>query len=366
MKKNIIPIFISIFLLLSFIVSAQGANESQSSNPDKKKTDSAPDRLSLSGMLTQSVIFLYEDKTPPNTENLVPGNILGTAFIIGIAVKGVKEQFIPFIVTAKHVIVNQNRVLARYSMKLGGKPAFMQYDLEALRNRNDLWEQPKDEGVDIVVFRSLWSDSAKALMIPVEDIATKEIYLSEYIDNGDRIIIPCLLENYPGITQNYPIFRDGSIALISEEPVEFSWRLGDRVIKTKQMVIFINSTVNEGFSGAPVFLWPGIRSTPKGIQFGGKPWLLGVVHGFQPLHRPLIDKDRDLVFVPKPSKEPAPLIGIPKPPRYVAVYSQENSAIGIIFPSWQIIEILQSDVVKKRINEISEEVKNANIKDEKK
>lgn len=348
-----------IFFALTVSVSAQEATKTQSSNHSQNTTEQASAPLSLSSLLAQTVLFLYEDKTPPNSDKLVAGRILGTAFIVSIPVPEEPKKSIPFIVTAKHVIANQTRILGRYSMKTSGEFGFVQYNLEALRKSNDLWEYPEDEGVDIVVFRTLFFESTRAKAIPIDNIASKEDYKSD-INPADRVIIPCLLANYPGTTQNYPIFRDGSIALITEEPIEFSWYFGSKKITTKQRMVFINSTLNEGFSGAPVFLWPVPRSTPKGqLIFGGKVWLLGVVHGFQPIPRQLIDADGEDVTltITKPSKEPPDFLGRPRPPRNVAVFTKENPATGMIFPSWQILDILKSDAVKKRVQEISEEIK---------
>jgi hypothetical protein len=228
-------------------------------------------------------------------------------------------------------------------------------DLESLRNDGDLWEYPNDEGVDLVAFRTLVYDNTKFLPFPVDLIASKDIFTQEHIEVSDRVMIPCLMQNYPGITQNYPIFRDGSIALITEESIPLKWKMGSRIIDTKQRLIFINSTMNEGFSGAPVLLWPGMKLTQGRPTFGGKPWLIGVVHGFFPQRREVIDAEDEPVFLKKPSKEPPNFPGQAKPPRNVPVLSQENSATGIIFPSWQLLDILQSDSVKKRVQQITDE-----------
>jgi hypothetical protein len=147
------------------------------------------------------------------------------------------------------------------------------------------------------------------------------------------------------------IFRDGTIALITEEPVSFTWKLGTRSISTSQRIIFVNSVLNEGFSGAPVFLWPGIRSTPKGSKIGGKPWLIGIVHGFFPQFRNVIDAEGNDVVIRKQESGP---LGQINPPRELFVYSQENPATGIVFPAWRLLDILQRDDVKKRIQELTD------------
>jgi len=354
MRKHFALIVICLLCAVPISSSAQEVRKAEPGDPGGKPPERTSARLSLTSLLTQAIIFLYEDKTPPDSDKLVQGQILGTAFIVGIPHSREAGRSIPFVVTAKHVIANRAKILGRYSLKAGGVPGFAQYDLEALRKNNDLWEHPGDEGVDIVVFRTPFYGITKATPIPIDHIASREVYTSQHIDAADRIMIPCLLAGYPGISANYPIFRDGSIALITEEPIQFTWMYGHERITTKQRVVFVNSTFNEGFSGAPVFLWPGIRLTPQGNTFGGKPWLLGIVHGFQPLLRPVIDGDGENVFLLKRAKID-PNLPVPPKPVNVPVFSQENSAIGMVFPSWQILEILQSDAVKKRIHEISEE-----------
>ena len=309
---------------------------------------------SLSSLLTQTVVFIYEDKTPQNSTSSVPGRVLGTAFIVGVPLPEFPELQVPFIVTAKHVLADSTKVMGRFTTASGGEPAFASYDLNALRQSGDLWEYPNDEGVDIVIFRTVFFQGIKMLPIPLNMLASKDTFVQEQIEVADRIVIPCLMGNYPGITKNYPIFRDGSIALINEEPIAFSWNYGSKKINTRQRMIFVNSTLNEGFSGAPAFLWPGIKLTSKGTVIGGKPILIGIVHGFFPQYRPIIDTEGEPVILKKQSPG---VLGQLNPARDVPVISQENSATGILFPSWQILDILQTDSVKKRVQEIAEEEK---------
>lgn len=350
-------LLLALLLLLTFLPHNANAQESPrpkvvTTGAGQKSEETPATPPSLSNLLTQSVVFIYQDRTPANSSNVVPGKILGTAFIIGIPQPGRPERAFPFIVTAKHVVAGESKILARFTLKSGNEPGFAQYDLERLRRDSDLSEYPNDEGVDLIVFRMPVYDSVKLLMFPIDLIASQETFTKEYIDVSDRVMIPCLMANFPGITQNYPIFRDGTIALITEEPISFTWKLDTREIKTSQRVIFINSLLNEGFSGAPVFLWPGMRSTPKGATIGGKPWLIGIVHGFFPQLRNVIDADGKNVIIIK--QEPG-LPGQVKPPKQLSVYSQENPGTGIIFPSWRLLDIFQCDVIKKRVQELTDE-----------
>lgn len=347
---------------------AQDANKTQPSKEPEQKSSAvelqarpsikaASPPPSLSSILTQTIIFIYQDKTPQNSTDLVPGRVLGTAFIVGVPQPGRPKMSIPFIVTARHVVADQPQVLGRYTPKFGTEPVYVKYDLDRLRKSGDLWEYPNDRGVDIIVFRTLHYENVKYLPFPIDLLASKETFAKEHIAVADRIMIPCLMQNFPGIAQNYPIFRDGSIALIPEEPVSLRWPLGSTIIETKQPVIFINSILNEGFSGAPAFLWPGMRSIPEGgMTIGGKPWLIGIVHGFYPQPRKVIDEDGEEVIWIKPSKEPPDILGQSKTPRRVRVLSQENPGTGILFPSWRLLDILQSDLVKKRVQQLTDEM----------
>jgi len=347
----------TLLLLLTFFLHNASAQEPSlpqtvMTAAGQKSEETVTTPPSISNVLTQGVVFIYEDKTPESSLNLVPGKILGTAFIVGIPAPGRPEKSFPFIVTAKHVVAGKSKVLVRFTLKSGNEPGFAQYDLKELRRSNDLYEHPHDEGVDLIVWRTLVYDRVKFIMFPIDWIASVETFSKEYIDIADRVMIPCLMANYPGITQNYPIFRDGTIALITEEPISFKWELGGRWIPTSQRIIFINSILNEGFSGAPVFLWPGLRLTPKGHRIGGKPWLVGIVHGFFPQRRELIDAEGKIVIIEK--RDPG-VLGQINPPKQVLVYSRENPGTGLVFPAWRLLDILQCDAVKKRVQELMDE-----------
>jgi len=66
-----------------------------------------------------------------------------------------------------------------------------------------------------------------------------------------------------------------------------------------------------------------------------------------PQHRKIIDEDGENLVLIKPSKELPDIFGKTKSPRNVAVFSQENPATGIVFPSWRLLDTLQSDAVEK-------------------
>ena len=159
--------------------------------------------------IASSVIFLFdEDGEDP----------IGTAFIIEYPVPGKSGLRVPLVVTAKHVLGDREVVTGRFSTKSGIVPVHVEYPLADFRRQGDVWEHP-DEGVDLVIFKTPHLDETVYVPIPVEAIASRETYAEEDVKATDRVIFPCLLTKFMGTTRNYPVIRDGSIALIPDEPV---------------------------------------------------------------------------------------------------------------------------------------------------
>jgi hypothetical protein len=277
--------------------------------------------------ISATVIFLFAGDPP---------RAIGTGFIVGFPVDDQPNATIPLIVTAKHVVGDHKKLLGRFSTQAGKSTAFVQYDVDSLRANKDYWEHP-DEGVDIALFRSLHFQETRYVAFPIDFIATKEVFKSEEIHQTDRIIFPALLINFVGSSRNYPVIRDGTIALMPEEKVPLKYRVGSKEIVTQQEVLLLDATSVPGASGSPIFLWPGPRIKGNAFTLGGnKPYLLGVMHGFYPA------APRDLIEV--------------EPAKTAQMYA-ENSGIAIVFPSWRLREILDLPQVTGRISEIVQQKK---------
>lgn len=281
------------------------------------------DMQDIGSTLASAVIFLFAagGQQP-----------LGTAFIVGYPIPGSSQKVVPLVVTAKHVVGDQTKVIGRFTTKEGKTPATVEYDLAALRLAGDLWEH-QDPGVDLLVFRTLHFEQAKYNAVPLDLIASKQTFVAQQIQSTDRVVWPGLLVNFMGSARNYPVLRSGYVALIPDEPVQMRYRVGTRDIETRQEVLLVDGTAVPGASGSPVFLWPGPRLQGGAFAVGGtQPHVLGVLHGFYPA-------------IPREILE----INVSRTARLFA----ENSGVAIIFPAWRLREILESPRIKARIKQIA-------------
>lgn len=255
---------------------------------------------------------------------------IGTAFIVGFPVPGQANQFVPLVVTAKHVVGDYTKVFGRFSTQEGKTTATVEYDLAALRRSGDYWEH-KDPGVDIAVFRTQHYKDAKYEVVPLDLVASKADFQNSQIQTTDRVVLPGLLVNFMGLTRNYPIIRSGTIALIPDEAIPMRYTVGSKTIDTRQEALLVDATAVPGESGSPVFLWPGPRLAGGAFNIGGtKPFILGVLHGFY-------------------TAQPREVRSIQAETRQVYA---ENSNIAIVFPSWRLREIIDSDAVKSRMQRL--------------
>ncbi len=277
-------------------------------------------------ILAGAIIFLFSITQQP----------IGTGFIIGYPISEDGKNFIPIIVTAKHVIGDNNTILGRFSTKEGEVTAFVKYDIKNLKQNNDYWEHPSDEGVDISAFRTLHFSQADYNPLPLDLIATKDIFNELEICETDRIIFPSMLINFMGLSKNYPVVRNGTIALIPKEKVPLKYKVGSKEIITKQEVILVDATSIPGASGSPIFLWPGPRIVNGSFKVGGtKPLLIGIMHGFYPAW-------------------PQEIIELET--TEAKLMYQENSGVAIIFPSWKLNDIFRQEKFLNRIEELKSEI----------
>ena len=286
--------------------------------------------MSFIDAVSTAIVFLFASQNPATAP--IP---IGTGFIVGYPVKINSDQqtteSVPFIVTAKHVLGGFHKVYARFNTDKG-QTQLVEYDLDQIKKNGDFFENV-DPGVDIAVFRTQNFLATKFEVIPLDLIASKKDFVTEEIKQTDRVIFPGLLVNFLGNTQNYPIMKDGSIALIPNEKAPISYYVGMEKIDSQQELIFLNTISIPGLSGSPVFLYPVTRLKHDSLSLGGGKFiLLGIMHGFYPA-------------LPREVQEV-------KTTNSKFVYG-DNSGIAITFPSWRLLEIFESDPLKERVKKLT-------------
>src|SRR5438309_5123807 len=114
---------------------------------------------------SKCVVFLFSE---------VGGTPVGTGFLCGYPTGNDRPgEFVPLVVTAKHIVDNRRSIVARYSMKTGTRPGAAVYDLAELRRTGDYWEH-NDPGVDIAVFRTQAFTETEVSSIPLDLVASRD------------------------------------------------------------------------------------------------------------------------------------------------------------------------------------------------
>jgi hypothetical protein len=281
----------------------------------------------VASSLAKTVVFLFhhKDSLP---ERPPP---LGTGFIIGYPDPDQPDVYVPLLVTARHNLSGKGKLIVRYSTKAGRRPFHLLCDLEEMKRIGDIWEHD-DPGVDITVVRVPHPQESEYEPFPLSLVASAKQFEALDIKATDRVIYPTLLRYFTGESRNYPVMRDGMIALIADEPIPVRSSIDDERRDSNQVVILLDGMSIPGTSGSPVFLSPIPRRRRGNLDLGGtQPWLLGVMHGFA-----LADSRVVVEAGVTPSQV------------------RENAGIAVVFPSWRILEIVYSDQAQRRLGEILE------------
>jgi hypothetical protein len=273
--------------------------------------------------LARSVIFLFAVSGP----TAVP---IGTGFVVGLPVTGDDAAMVPVVVTAKHVLAGQSRVVARFNASDGKTTKEVTFDLSRMRADGDVWEH-SDSGVDLVAFRTLHFQGLDYSPVPLSALASAARLKEDEIKATDGVVFPSLLVNLMGSSRNYPVVRKGQIALIPDAPIPIHYKCGNQDVNTAQEIILLDALAVPGASGSPVFLDTDVRTKSGRIVTGGVPWLLGVIHGFYPA-------------VPRELFTASTTNG--------AQGFQENTGIAIVFPAWRLRELLEQPAVRVRIESL--------------
>lgn len=215
----------------------------------------------------------------------------GTAFLVTIP--GEHKGSFSYLVTAKHVLDQIKKQSADGSFVVR---ANLVNDESVLFDADiGHWFSHNDKDVDVAI--SIFSppleihNTLDARFIPVSNFLTEDDIKTHGIGSGDEVFMTGLFVNAVGASQNMPIVRMGSIALMPSEKISHAGKLIDAYL--------VESRSIGGLSGSPAFVSATIRvaypSKPQQFYWvPGQSFFFGLVRGHWdiPPNRALLEAEK--------------------------------------------------------------------------
>jgi hypothetical protein len=203
--------------------------------------------------LKKCVVFIGIKEPQESMEQM---RYIGTAFIVSVPSSIVPKSSFIFLVTAKHVArkIEKKECYLRVNLKSGKSEIF------GLGNISWFFHPDEVRPTDVAVYPfALEKDVLKQIdfeAIPIVSFLTDETRIKQGIGEGDEVFMVGLFSKHTGNQKNLPIVRTGTIAMISDEPIQ-TQKFGSIE------AYLIESRSIKGLSGSPVFVLK-----PNGIQIG--------------------------------------------------------------------------------------------------
>lgn len=215
--------------------------------------------MRIPDMFLKCVSFLYVE-TP---QGLVPS---GTAFFVTVPSALNPPQTFPYLVTAKHCVLDTRKRFLRMNTSDGKSKLF---------SISVPWTFSSDSAADVAAIQ--WGPKAAEIEwahVSSETFATPDIIEKHGIGVGDDLAMIGLFVKRVGKERNIPVVRTGSIAAVPAEP------LPDKKTGLSYHAYLAEVRSIGGLSGSPVFviLNPG-RIHDRKIQNNRFAFLLGLVRG---------------------------------------------------------------------------------------
>jgi hypothetical protein len=196
----------------------------------------------------------------------------GTVFFVGYPLAGIKDTFLVYAITARHVIEeiskrSDGNVYCRLNTK--------QHGIQYLGIPTSDWLYNDDPRIDVAIAQmSLDFHICDHLHLPLNMFINNEMIAKEEVGIGDDLFFPGLFTQRPGENANLPIVRIGNIAAMPEESIETKWGV-------LQPSYLVEARSIGGLSGSPVFWHRGTSRIRSGsIQIGGSAFfIIGLIHG---------------------------------------------------------------------------------------
>jgi Trypsin-like peptidase domain len=174
---------------------------------------------------------------------------IGSCFFIKFSRSNKPQEQENYIVTAKHVLLNDsnNKFYDTFYLRVNSKNGYSQIRTVALipKEKNKNIFTHKDSTVDIAVVKYLTTQDDDIDFLDQSHILSKEDYFLTAVSEGAETVFAGLFVNHPGKLQIQPIMRFGKIALIPNERIYTANGLSE--------VILIESDSYGGNSGSPVY-----------------------------------------------------------------------------------------------------------------
>ena len=255
----------------------------------------------VSETVLRSVAFLY----PRREEAEAHSEVGGTCFLIGhqIVVDEIPQPaFVPYMVTAQHVLRNAGSTAIRINRKDGGRPDIIElecHDWIPHPGGADLAIAPMSECIDEAIHDITY--------IQTYDFVTKEKIDKHKIGPGDEVFISDWFLNHQGKEDNTAALRSGNISMM----LDTIW---NKTTQRNEESFAVEMRSRTEFSGAPVAAYrtpATILSTDIASRYFF--CLLGVNWGY------VFDKE-----------------------------TGENSWLNGIVPAWKIMETLEVPTLREK------------------
>lgn len=253
---------------------------------------------------------------------------IGTGFFVTVESEKDPGQLVPYLITAKHVIV-ADRVKGDFMdsifIRMNTQNGKYQFEEIFLAKNGFRILKHNEANVDIIAIQMLPDlKNHKWNHIPQNMITTKDLFREVNIREGDDVFFIGLFNTYYGNRRNYPIARFGRVALITDEKIP--WEEAGR--KTELIDAYlIECHSYGGNSGAPVFFYLGANREPGVLNTGPHQVLLaGVMKGCF-THPDEVRSEQGIL----------------------SVHAYGNMGISAVTPAYHLYELLFSeDAIKER------------------
>jgi hypothetical protein len=252
----------------------------QQTPPEQPQKESTTPQSEFFQKATNGAIFIYRSKPAPDPcvplpagQTLLP---LGSGFLTGVEKAGASTPQLwsgwKFLVTAKHVLVNQNEIIIRVNAQSASKFVCKTIQLETQGQIQNVVMAPAGIDLEAVVMPEI--SGADPTLIPASLLIDAAKMKEASLGVGTQVLTIGYLYGYSGQQENFPVAKFGHISITTEESWYFS---PDSKLMEQGYVLDLSNA--PGLSGAPVFAY-GVEIETNPFRYRElPPFLVGVVKG---------------------------------------------------------------------------------------